>query len=213
MNYRLLVLTFAVLGVFAIPSVRSNMVGTSVAASQVGSSTITGRVIYTDGRPVSRYPIPYRPLIDSAGRAVDSPIQDQVRTDGNGRYVISGLANGVYFVGFFHPDRLPPDLNSDIESLPDSPGFADIGVPQGKRVIVANDQPVSGIDFVMTDVGPETVEGVETGAGDLGLPQSGQAANSRSTNWQALILAGFAVFGVSLFAVAAWVVAHRRREA
>jgi len=179
------------------------------AALAAQDASISGRIIYTDGRPVTRYPVDYRPAADS--RSVNT-----VRTDSDGRFVISGLGDGVYFVGFFQPDRLPADRNPRVEALPDvSPELAQIGAPKGQRVVIANGQSVDGVDFVLIDVGAElpSTEGVAVGPGDLGLPEAGGSPSTASGGISAVAIVPFLALGIIALALGSWNLIRRRGSA
>lgn len=151
----------------------------STPAVAQGTASISGRVTYTDGRPVPRYPVEYRPASDAGAR-------DRARTDADGRYVISGLDDGVYWVGFFHPSRVPAHLNPRAEELPDvAPELRSIGAPKGQRVIITGGKSADGVDFVLIDDGSERQDtaGIETGPGGLEPPLSGRTGADRSGSW------------------------------
>lgn len=183
-----------------------NVGTTAAAAAATNAASIGGRITYTDGRPVTRYPVDYRPASNRAAG-------DSVRTDGEGRYVISGLADGVYFVGFFHPDRLPPDRNPRVETLPDpSPELIEIGAPKGQRVVIANGQSVDSVDFVLTDVGAEkqSTEGVEVGPDELGLPESGGFTRTASDGISGVAIATLVSLGITALALGGWSLVRKR---
>ncbi len=180
----------------------------AAAAAPPGTGSVSGRVTYTDGRPVPRYPVDYF-------RASNPARRDSVRTDSEGRYVISGLADGAWFVGFFHPDRLPPDRNPHVVTLPDpSPELVEIGAPMGQQIVIADGQAVDGIDFVMTDVGAELTSpnGVETGTDELGLPAAGGAPSPTSDGTSAVGFAALFALGAIALTLGGWSALQARRR-
>ncbi|MDE3097439.1 MAG: hypothetical protein KGK07_15750, partial [Chloroflexota bacterium] len=165
------VIAFAALAAGAMVSGASAQVpGVSGSAQPAPAASISGRVTYTDGSPAVRRVVEWRPLGNPNGGST-------VLTNSEGMYTITGLAYGVYFVGFFHPSRVPVDRNPGIERIPEavSPALDQIGAPVGKRVVVAAGASATGVDFVITNIGNETVEGPATTGADLGLPSTGSA--------------------------------------
>jgi len=135
------------------------------AKAQSGAS-ISGRVTFTDGRPAWRKPVDF---VNVQGFTP----ADVVRTDPDGRYKIDGLADGVYFVGKFDADRVPADKNPRLEELPNEARVTDPTIRKGQRVVIVNGQSVENVDFVITDIGPETVEGPEAGPDGVVFPETG----------------------------------------
>jgi len=206
MNRNRIVMLAAVLAAaLAVAAIAHRPEGAALAAQ---GASISGRIIYTDGRPITRYPVDYRPASDS--RAVN-----MVRTDSDGRFVISELGDGVYFVGFFQPDRLPADRNPRVETLPDvSPELAQIGAPKGQRVVIVNGQSVGGVDFVLTDVGAElpSTEGVAVGPGDVGLPEAGGPSRTAPGGISSVAIVPFLALGIIALALGSWSLIRRRRS-
>lgn len=164
-----------------------------------GTAAISGIVTFTDGSPVVNRVVEWRPSGDSNGGST-------VQTDKSGAYLIQGLKDGEYFVGYFQPNRLPPEKNPNVEAAPDAnaPEFDNIGKPLVQRVQIKQGQSVKGIDFVITNIGDERVPGTGTGGSSDGvssdvratLPVTGASGDSgddrRWTAWLvvAAMLAG-----------------------
>jgi len=169
-----------------------------------GSATISGTVTFTDGKPVVNRPVEWRPNGDPNGGST-------VQTDASGAYTIQGLKDGEYFVGYFQPDRLPADRNQDVEVAPDatSAELSAIGRPLIRRVQIKQGQSVKGIDFVITNIGDERVEGPESGNANAiqpGLPNTGSAAagsdgGRKAMTWTLAAAAVIGLLGVAAFAM------------
>jgi hypothetical protein len=176
-----------------------------------GTATISGTVTFTDGRPAARRPVEWRPLGDPGGGST-------AQTAADGGYVITDLRDGEYLVGFFHPDRVPLERNPEVETAPDlvpSEELQEIGEPVVRRVQISNQRPVSGIDFVITDIGDEIVVGPESG-GLADLPAAGsdataatQGDGSRSIWYVPLILAIVLLVSAGAYLVARPLVRQR----
>lgn len=165
--------------------------GAVADAKQAGpGATISGRVTYTDGRGVDRYPIEYRSATDRNSRL-------RARTDTEGNYTIEGLADGIYFIGFFDPARVPVDRNPQVEDLPDvAPALARSGAPKTRRVTITDGQSVAGVDFVLTDTGVDGDQGyeIETGRGeDMALPAAGASGGDAASE---VILPALGALGI-----------------
>ena len=163
-------------------------------SAQSGAS-ISGRVTFTDGRPAWRKPVDFV-------NAKDLARGDVVRTDPDGRYTIAGLADGVYFVGRFDTDRVPAEKNPQLEDLPAQARVEAPTIQRGRRVVIANGESVKDVDFVITDIGPDTVEGPEAGPGGVALPGTGSGADgdggNAATLTAAAILLGMALLGATV---------------
>jgi hypothetical protein len=173
MQTRLLVRGFVLALVLLAPTVAA---GRSAVAQEEAGGTISGRVTYVDGSPVARYLLPW----SSAGEPIASR---SVLTDEKGAYVISGLKPGTYLVGLFTEQRVPADRNSGVEPIADRIG--DRGPVFGRKVVLQDNETVAGIDFVITDIGPERGAGPDTGGDDLArLPGAGSGAGgSGGAGW------------------------------
>lgn len=168
-----------------------------------GEASISGTITFTDGKPVVARPVEWRPAGDPNGGST-------VQTDAEGRYTITGLKDGEYFVGYFHPDRLPAERNRDVVSAPDaaSDELEEIGRPLVRRVMITDGKSISGIDFVITNIGDESVEGPESGnSGDpSNFPATGNdsgvvAGQSGSRDWLMpllLVSVGLLALGVCI---------------
>jgi hypothetical protein len=139
-----------------------------------GTGSLSGRITFTDGKPAARKVVQYQPL--GAKNAGNTAV-----TDLDGNYAFKSLADGLYLVGFFHPDRVPPQDLKNRGVIPDPNASAEtiaaIGAaPVVKQVEIKGGQAVTGIDFSITDIGPETVEGPEVSNAQLepgALPPTG----------------------------------------
>lgn len=142
-----------------------------------GSGSISGTLRFPDGSPAARKILEWRPAgnIDGGSTAV---------TDADGNYQITGLRPGLYYVGFFEPSRLPSDQNSGIEEIhegaPRIPGRA---IPVGKKLLLQNGEALAGVDFVITNIGDESIEGPETNGVSVGaLPGTGADTSMATTS-------------------------------
>ena len=176
--------------------------------------SITGTVTFTGGSPVVNRVVEWRPNGDPNGGST-------VQTNTSGAYTIQGLKDGEYFVGYFPPDRLPADKNRNVEVAPDSqsPGLSTVGPPLIRRVTIKGGGFVSGIDFVITNIGDERFAGPDSGDGtapEPRLPATGAPAaaggSSGERGWLPWAIGGAALLGVLSIAAAAWPVATRRRS-
>lgn len=168
------------LGIFAVSVFLALVTAAAPARSQESgadgarTASISGRVVYTDGRPVAQYPVEYR----SAGKPEE---RNNVRTDKDGNYLIADLSGGEYLIGFFHPSRLPQDRNPSIESAPElAPGLDPQDAPVSRRVTVKPGESVVDVDFVLIDTGAERVapETIDTGTDAEGLPNAGSSSTA-----------------------------------
>ena len=162
---------------------------TAVTVSQELGS-ISGHITYTDGRAVARYPVDYWPLSAPEKR-------DRARTGDDGRYSITGLEDGEYWVGMFHPSRLPADKNPRVEDVAEAPpALQEVGTPKGQRVSVSGGKAVENVDFVLVDDGSERQDttGIEVGP-DLTAPQAGGSDGGSSVMRLVILVA---LGGVSL---------------
>lgn len=107
------------------------------------------------------------------------------------------MKDGEYFVGYFQPSRVPADRNPNVRPAPDvAPGaFADAGgAPVVQRVTIVRGAPQSGIDFTITNIGNEQVEGPESGA--AALPPTGSLTAGRP-EWLQRALVGSVILLVA----------------
>lgn len=173
-----------------------------------GSASISGTVTFTDGSASVNRPVEWRPSGDSNGGST-------AQTNSDGAFVIEGLKDGEYFVGYFDPARVPADQNPDVVPAPDVAGDAtdemvEIGIPAVRVVTIVDGATVSGIDFVITNIGDESVEGPDTGddGGTGGLPVTGTSgsaipAHDSSPSWlMPLLLVSAALVGFGALFVA-----------
>ncbi|TAK55716.1 MAG: hypothetical protein EPO22_14260 [Dehalococcoidia bacterium] len=162
--------------------------------AQSGAS-ISGRVTFTDGSPAWRKPVDFVNIKDLEHG-------DVARTDPDGRYAITGLADGVYLVGKFDADRVPADKNPQLEDHPAQASVDVATIQRGRRVVIANRESVKDVDFVITDIGPEMVEGPDVGPGRVALPGTGVGADgdggNAATLAAAVILLGVAILGATV---------------
>jgi len=192
-------LTIAVVSLLAALSaaVASTPQAGQAQTTEPGAS-ISGRLTYPDGRPAWRKPVDFV-------NARDLTYRDVVRTDPDGRYTITGLANGVYFIGEFDAARLPADKNPRIEDLPDpSAHQKEFGIPKGQRVVIANGQSVEGVDFVITDIG-DPVAVIDVGPAGATVPA---LADERRAGGYLLVgamavLCGLAILGATFLGIRA----------
>jgi len=173
------------------------------AQSSGGSGAISGRVTFVGGKPAPRKVVQYQPLGDKNGG-------NTTVTDLEGNYSFKGLGDGVYLVGFFHPDRVPADepSNQGLISDPnaDAETVARLGAaPLVKRVEIKGGAEITGVDFTITDIGPETVEGPEVTGADLEpvtLPATGErdVVSDRSVRRGRWLIALVALTGAAVAA-------------
>lgn len=169
-----------------------------------GGSSISGNVTYDDGVPASRFPVEWRPVDDPNGGSTTT-------TDEKGDYTIEGLKDGEYFVGFFHPDRLPAGRNPGIEDVQQSvsPELAEVGAPVGKRITVKDGMDVAGVDFVITHVENEAIDPPDSEDGETaGLPETGSSGGAERNWGPSLLLLGA---GATLVLVGARSMSRRMR--
>jgi hypothetical protein len=173
-----------------------------------GTATVSGTVTFTDGSPAVNRAVEWRPSGNPNGGST-------VQTDGAGGYLIKGLNDGEYFVGYFQPSRLPADKNPNVVDAPDAPTTVPGGQPKVRRVTIKEGQSVSGIDFVITNIGNEQGAGPDTGGAAItsapALPATGihvdAMPNSAHRYWLA-----WASIGASLLGVALLVLEMQRRR-
>lgn len=174
---------------------------TAAATDPTLAGSITGTVRFTDGRPSPRRTV----QIESA----DGTYRNSATTDAEGVYVFKGLADGRYYVGGFHPSRIPPEAvtSGEIVANPNTTqeSVQALGAAPLVRVVdIVDGAAITGIDFTITDIGPEVVEGPEVDGRQIDgarpiLPATGTSsptdANSR-VRWIApsvLVLASLAL--------------------
>ncbi len=178
-----------------------------------GSGSINGRITFTDGSPAVNRVVEWRPNGNPDGGST-------VQTGANGGYTIKGLRDGEYFVGYFQPSRLPAGKNPGVEVSPDpaSEELTAIGKPLVRRVHISQGAAVAGIDFVITNIGNEQVEGPSSrgGAPPSELPDTGASAapaprgdSPASLLWT---VSAAAVLGALLVAGIGWARVSRRRS-
>ncbi|HXK33540.1 MAG TPA: carboxypeptidase-like regulatory domain-containing protein, partial [Dehalococcoidia bacterium] len=131
---------------------------TAAATDPTPGGSITGAVRFTDGRPSPRRTV----QIESA----DGTYRNSATTDADGVYVFKGLADGRYYVGGFHPSRIPPEAvaSGEIVANPNTTqeSVQALGATPLVRIVdIVDGATITGIDFTITDIGPEIVEGPE----------------------------------------------------
>ncbi len=186
----------------------------SASDGKPGDASISGRITYVDGTPAAKRIVEWRPEGDvNAGSTT--------LTDSDGLYAIEGLSDGAYLVGFFDPGRAPADKNPGITAVAESPSpeLEAIGAPVGKRVVIAVGKSVTGVDFVITYIGPEVVVGPESGGAEIagGLPASGSDGSKApdpalqlTSEGLALAVAGAVALVVGVLLLG-WAFSKRRR--
>ena len=177
----------------------------ALAQASGGSGSISGRVTFVGGKPAPQKLVQYQPL--GGKNAGNTTV-----TDPDGNYSFKNLSDGIYLVGFFHPDRVPADEPANRGIIPDPNASAETitrtgAAPVVKQVEIKGGAHVTGIDFTITDIGPETVEGPEvTGAGlePVTLPPTGAREGGDNRSMRAPLLVAIIAL-IDIAAAAAYI--------
>lgn len=175
----------------AIVATAALLMGAVTQATAQEAGSISGRVIYTDGAPVTRYLLPWW--------AEGEPIGSRsVLTDDAGNYTIKGLKPGTYFVGLFAGDRIPAARSSDFEDAPSADRVPD--QPKTRRVVLNGSLTAVNIDLTITNVGPERGAGPESGPGEItgDLPAAGDGSDAANTPWVPFAVVVLASLGIPM---------------